>query len=196
MAPALRLLLVASVLSQALAAGVAPAPAPGPEVGAVQVTSRSVLVELLPARPGLLPPPPAAPAHHSLPPALCRCAAAGSNGSPRVGGYTSVDLPNAEVTQLAEQALQTYLRQSATPGLEGCQPDASAATARVLEACSQVVAGRNLYITFQADIPCAASTPGAAPSNRQPVVEAAVFVPLPYLNALPTIKILEPAEAR
>ena len=107
-------------------------------------------------------------------------------------------LPDAEVSQLAEQALQTYLRQSATGAtaaeLAGCQPDAGAASAQVLEACSQVVAGRNFYITFQASIPCTA--PGAAAaSDRQPVVQAAVFVPLPYTNALPTIKILA-ADAR
>ena len=102
------------------------------------------------------------------------------------------------MSQLADQALQTYLRQSATGAtateLAGCQPDAGAASARVLEACSQVVAGRNFYITFQADIPCTGSAAGPS-SNRQPFVEAAVFVPLPYTNALPTIKILA-ADAR
>ena len=153
------------------------------------------------------PPPRAAPvaarpAHPSPAfPTLRRCAAAGANAGPRPGGYSPVPLPDAEVSQLAGQALQTYLRksQSATgapaPEVAGCQPDAAAPSARVLEACSQVVAGSNFYITFQADIPCTAPA-AAAPRNRQPVVEGAVFVPLPYTNELPSIKILRAAEAR
>ena len=121
------------------------------------------------------------------PPTLVRCRfpGASSGACPLAGGFRTVPLPDEEATQLAQQALQSYLQPGAAPPqLAGCEADAGDATATVLEACYQVVAGKRWYITFRADIPCAN---GAA--SRHPAVQAEVVVPLPYLNAPPNITI-------
>lgn len=100
-----------------------------------------------------------------------------------LGGYQHVTLPSTDADYVANLALQHWLASAeGRYSLAACKPQADAATLSVLDACSQVVAGTNWQVLFEASIPCGGST-----QNEQVVLEASIYQPLPYTNMLPNV---------
>lgn len=104
-----------------------------------------------------------------------------SCGSGLLGGYSPTTLTQSQQKEFTNLALSSYIS-SQTNCLNPPSSD-SIPPAKVLEACSQVVAGTNYAIVFEAPFPC---------NNESNAVEmerflAEIYVPLPYTNSPPTV---------
>ena len=85
---------------------------------------------------------------------------------------------------MAEAALASYLQAAdAGSAVAGCEADPPGGV-KVISACSQVVAGTNWRLSFEAPL---ASCSGAD-AAKVAVLEAQVFEPLPSTNAAPEVK--------
>lgn len=105
-------------------------------------------------------------------------------GSGLVGGYSAVDLSDEEADRLAKPALCQYASLTNPDNLEGCS--VCDADIHVLSACSQVVAGTNYIIVFEATLPCGEN------ANQTSTFIAKVFDPLPgEENAEPQVDEVE-----
>ncbi len=117
--------------------------------------------------------------------AFAPLAACGAPGVP--GGWQPAPVDD-EARALAALALAKYSTDNgAGGGAKECPAAAAAAAAApvtVTRACRQVVAGTNWVLEFQA--PALACADGAAVSAPA-MLQARVFVPLPYTNAAPQI---------
>lgn len=109
---------------------------------------------------------------------LVGCYSIGLNGPQVVGGYQPVELPNDNVNALATQAAIQYANDSNDATFQSCNVEN--VEVQVLAACSQVVAGTNYIIAFQANYPC-----GMNATETDLVAE--IFQPLPSSNELPEV---------
>jgi hypothetical protein len=101
-----------------------------------------------------------------------------------------MELPDADLNDLARRALRVFVASDAGGQLKLCQPDLQTAEIVVVSACRQVVAGTNYAILFRAALPCAGRPGVAATAGKTLELDARVFVPLPTLlsRAPPTVQ--------
>jgi hypothetical protein len=112
-----------------------------------------------------------------------------SCGSGLLGGYSPTTLDPTQQIEYTYLALNSFLSTPSgiqlltncpSPNLDALSPPV------VLASCSQVVAGTNYAIIFEATIPCS-NDASAGGETVSATLFTQIYVPLPYTNSPPTV---------
>ena len=115
---------------------------------------------------------------------LCADPASEGPGAALAGGYSPMEVPNDQATEAAQAAAKKAWKDESKcyeEVISVCNATEQdfVNSVKVTAACSQVVAGTNVLVSFTTDIPCENKSDLKNTKQLEQTWEATVFIPLP-----------------